>query len=104
MISRLSWQHQAFRHGNVIDAMALVRCRAWQAVGGYSHIDGGWEDFDFWCKLIDANFHGVLCPRVLARYHTHGDSMTATSTASNWRPLSRCLQQRHPWLALPYAL
>jgi GT2 family glycosyltransferase len=104
MISRLSWQRQAFHHGNVIDAMALVRCRAWQAVGGYSHIDGGWEDFDFWCKLIDANFHGVLCPRVLARYHTHSDSMTATSTASNWRPLSRCLQQRHPWLSLPYAL
>lgn len=104
MISRLSWQRQAFLHGNVIDAMALVRRRAWQAVGGYSHIDGGWEDFDFWCKLIDANFHGVLCPRLLARYHTHSDSMTATFTASNWRSLSRCLQQRHPWLTLPYAL
>jgi GT2 family glycosyltransferase len=103
LISQLSWQRQAFLHGNVIDAMALVRRRAWQAVGGYSHIEGGWEDFDFWCKLIDANFHGVLCPRILARYHTHGDSMTATFTASNWRPLSRCLQQRHPWLALPYA-
>ncbi len=103
MISQFSWQRQAFLHGNVIDAMALVRCSAWQAVGGYSHIEGGWEDFDFWCKLIDADFHGVLCPRVLARYNTHSDSMTATVTASKLRPLSRCLQQRHPWLALPYA-
>lgn len=104
LISRISWQKAAFLHGNVIDAMALVRRSAWQAVGGYSHIEGGWEDFDFWCKLIDANFYGVLCPRVLARYHTHSDSMTAAFTVRNWRTLSRCLQQRHPWLELPYAL
>lgn len=103
LISRVSWQRQVFLHGNVIDAMALVRRSAWQAVGGYTHIEGGWEDFDFWCKLMDADWHGLLCPRVLARYHCHGDSMTARSTVSNWRPLSRCLQQRHPWLTLPYA-
>ena len=103
LIGRLSWQRSAFLHGNVIDAMAFVRRSGWQAVGGYTHIEGGWEDFDFWCKLIEADFYGVLCPRVLARYHTHSNSMTATSTARNWRPLSRCLQQRHPWLELPYA-
>jgi glycosyltransferase involved in cell wall biosynthesis len=103
LISRFSWQRQAFLHGNVIDAMALVRRGAWQAVGGYTHIEGGWEDFDFWCKLIETGHHGVLCPRVLARYHSHADSMTATSTAKNQRPLCRCLQERHPWLNLPYA-
>lgn len=103
LISRLSWRREAFLNGNVLDAMALIRRSAWQAVGGYTHIEGGWEDFDFWCKLIEAGFHGLLCPRVLARYHTHATSMTANSTASNWRPLSRCLQERHPWLDLPYA-
>ena len=103
LVSRISWQRQAFLAGNVIDAMALVRRSAWQAVGGYTHIEGGWEDFDFWCKLIESGYHGVLCPRILARYNTHDTSMTATSTASNWRPLSRCLQHRHPWLELPYA-
>jgi GT2 family glycosyltransferase len=103
LISRLSWQRDAFLAGNVLDAMALIRRSAWEVVGGYTHIEGGWEDFDFWCKLIEAGFHGLLCPRVLARYHTHAASMTANSTASNWRPLSRCLQDRHPWLDLPYA-
>ena len=98
-----AWQREQLQAGNVVDAMALVRRSAWQTVGGYSHIPGGWEDFDFWCKLIEAGFHGLLCPRVLARYSTHASSMTATSTASNWRPLSRCLQERHPWLDLPYA-
>ena len=103
LISRLSWRREAFRNGNILDAMALIRCSAWQSVAGYSHIEGGWEDFDFWCKLIDAGFHGLLCPRVLARYHTHASSMTANFTVSHWRQLSRCLQERHPWLNLPYA-
>ena len=98
LVSRDSWSREAFLQGNVLDAMALIRRTAWFSVGGYTHIDGGWEDFDFWCKLIEAGFHGLLCPRVLARYHSHARSMTAQSTASNWRPLSRCLQERHPWL------
>ena len=103
LISRIPWQRRAFVGGNYIDAMALVRVQAWREVGGYSHIQGGWEDFDFWCKLIEADYHGVLCPRVLARYHAHDGSMTATATSRQWRPLSRCLQRRHPWLRLPYA-
>ncbi|MBW0180952.1 MAG: glycosyltransferase [Vulcanococcus sp.] len=103
LIGRVSWQRDAFLGGNVIDAMALVRRSAWQAVGGYTHIQGGWEDFDFWCKLIEAGYCGLLCPRILARYYTHADSMTATSTATHWRSLSRCLQERHPWLRLPYS-
>lgn len=103
LVSRHCWSRDAFLQGNVLDAMALIRRSAWLSVGGYTHIDGGWEDFDFWCKLIEAGFHGLLCPRVLARYHSHAGSMTAQSTATNWRPLSRCLQERHPWLELPYA-
>lgn len=103
LISRVSWRSDSFRNGNVIDAMAMVRRSAWAAVGGYTHIEGGWEDFDFWCKLIEAGYHGLLCSRILARYHFHPSSMTATSTVANWRSLSRCLQARHPWLDLPYA-
>ena len=69
------WQREQLRAGNVIDAMALVRRSAWEAVGGYSHIPGGWEDFDFWCKLIEADWHGVLYPQPLATYTQHGSSM-----------------------------
>ncbi|MCP9809141.1 glycosyltransferase family 2 protein [Cyanobium sp. HWJ4-Hawea] len=103
LITKLAWQRDSFLGGNIIDAMAMIRKEAWQEVGGYTHIDGGWEDFDFWCKLIGAGFHGVLCPRVLARYHAHLGSMTAKATSHQWRPLSRCLQRRHPWLQLPFA-
>jgi len=103
LISRVSWQRQHFLQGNVIDAMALVRRSAWQAVDGYTHIPGGWEDFDFWCKLIDAGWHGVLCPERLATYHRHASSMLQQHTDRHVRRVSRLLQARHPWLQLPMA-
>jgi hypothetical protein len=100
LISGLSWQQAQFLGGNVVDAMALVRRSAWEQVGGYTHIPGGWEDFDFWCQLIDAGLHGVLCPQRLATYHCHANSMLATDTNRQLRRLSRLLQARHPWLHL----
>ena len=98
-----SWQEAKLRNGNYIDAMALIRHAAWQRVGGYTHIEGGWEDFDFWCKLVEARFHGVQCPHILAAYRSHASSMTVHSTRRLQRPLSCTLQDRHPWLALPLA-
>ena len=103
LVSTAAWQRQRLLGGNVVDAMALVRREAWGAVGGYTHIEGGWEDFDFWCKLIEAGYHGVQCPRVLAVYRSHASSMSHTATNRRWRALSRTLQQRHPWLELPLA-
>jgi glycosyltransferase involved in cell wall biosynthesis len=97
------WQPEALRSGNRIDAMALIRREAWQQVGGYTHIPGGWEDFDFWCCLIDAGYRGVMCPRVLATYVRHSGSMLHRSTDRQRRPISRLLQARHPWLQLPFA-
>lgn len=103
LISGLSWQRAHFLERNVIDAMALVRRSAWQQVGGYDHIPGGWEDYDFWCKLIEAGLQGILCPQRLARYHSHPQSMLATQTHQQLRRISRVLQQRHPWLRLALA-
>lgn len=102
LLSRHSWQRERFAtEGNHVDAMALVRRSAWETVGGYHHIPGGWEDFDFWCCLIDAGYHGVLYPETLATYTTHENSMLQSSTNQNLRSLSRLLQSRHPWLHLP---
>ncbi len=103
LISGFSWQRAHFLERNVVDAMALVRRSAWQQVGGYDDIPGGWEDYDFWCKLIEAGWHGILCPQRLARYHSHASSMLATQTHLRLRRVSRVLQQRHPWLQLALA-
>lgn len=100
LVSTVPWQQERLRHGNDIDAMALIRRSAWEAVGGYTHIPGGWEDYDFWCCLIEAGWHGVLCPQVLATYTSHRGSMRSHTTNQTYR-LSQLLQQRHPWLDIP---
>ncbi len=103
LVGNLAWQRLQFREENYIDAMALIRKSAWAEVNGYSNIVDGWEDYDFWCKLIDMGFQGVLCPQVLATYVSHGSSMINSRTNQNVRHISRTLQARHPWLDLPMA-
>ena len=94
------WSPAKFVNGNYVDAMALIRRDAWQDVGGYTHIEGGWEDFDFWCKLVDADLLALFVPEVLCRYRVHGTSMLRTDTAASERRLKVELTLRHPWLSL----
>jgi glycosyltransferase involved in cell wall biosynthesis len=91
--------------GNYIDAMALVAKWGWAAVGGYSHLHHGWEDYDFWCSLVEHGCWGAAVPRILAEYRVHGASMlhTTTDVAANKRELISELERRHPWLAIPSA-
>ena len=89
--------------GNYIDAMALVAKSAWAAVGGYDHIEHGWEDYDFWCRCAEHGFWGAPAREVLAEYRVHEGSMLRTSTdLSSTKPVViRQLEQRHPWLSIP---
>jgi glycosyltransferase involved in cell wall biosynthesis len=100
LLTTEAWQREVLAQGNVVDAMALIRRSAWAHTGGYTHIEGGWEDYDFWCKLIAHGWHGVQYPMVLALYRSHAGSMTATMTYSSLPTLQRTLQSRHPWLQL----
>lgn len=94
------WSRRRFRRGNYVDAMALIRRRSFTQVGGYSHIEGGWEDFDFWCKFIEAGMTGLFIPEILCRYRVHGTSMLRTSTDVAAERLRVELMVRHPWLEL----
>jgi glycosyltransferase involved in cell wall biosynthesis len=91
-----------FIGGNYIDAMALVRKSAWAAVGGYDDIPFGWEDYDFWCKCVEAGLWGRKVPQILAKYRAHGRSMLINSTdvPHNKLVLMKELEQRHPWIRL----
>lgn len=95
----VAWSREAFRQGNTIDAMALIRRSAWAEVNGYSDIPFGWEDYDFWCQLVDCGFVGVQCPRILAVYRRHPGSML-TVTNQHADLLARILKTRHPWLQI----
>ena len=103
MVSVHSWQRDRFIRANYVDAMALVNRSAWKDVGGYQHFPYGWEDYDFWCSLIDKGYYGVVCPQILATYTVHDRSMLRTYTQRSIRETSRRLQMRHPWLQLETA-
>ena len=61
------------------------------------HPHSGWlGGFDFWCKLIEADYHGICMPQVACSYVVHDASMLATSTNSNLRWLcSSCKNAIH---------
>lgn len=86
--------------GNFIDAMALVRRDAWAAAGGYDHVRFGWEDYDFWCRLVELGLWGEHVQEVLADYRAHDQSMLHTSTdlRANKIALIADMKARHAWL------
>jgi glycosyltransferase involved in cell wall biosynthesis len=91
------------KRGNFIDAMALVRKWAWAAAGGYDHVQYGWEDYDFWCRLAELGLYGLDVPDVLADYRVHTGSMLHTMTEIRGHKLDliKDLERRHPWLDIP---
>lgn len=103
-VSRLGysevWNKRYFIHGNYIDAMALISKRSWLHVGGYTHMEGGWEDYDFWCKFVDNGMTAAYIPEILCRYRVHGTSMLRKDTAPATKRLMIEMIMRHPWLKL----
>lgn len=92
------WDSERFSAGNYVDAMALVSREAWREAGGYTHLDGGWEDFDFWCKFIDRGMSAAYIPEILCRYRVHGGSMLHTQHKPHVEQLKIQMALRHPWL------
>jgi glycosyltransferase involved in cell wall biosynthesis len=101
-IGTLAFAPMGLAGGNYIDAMALVSKPAWAAVGGYVHIEHGWEDYDFWCRFAERGLLGVKVREVLAEYRVHRASMlhTATDVADNKPLLVADMEGRHGWLSI----
>jgi len=94
------WSPDFFRENNYVDAMALISSSAWQTVRGYTHMEGGWEDYDFWCKFVDNGLESIFVPQILCRYRVHGTSMLRTDTVNNQNDLIVEMRMRHPWLTI----
>lgn len=94
------WARDFFLKNNYVDAMALISRTAWQTVRGYTHMEGGWEDYDFWCKFVDNGIDSIFIPQILCRYRVHGASMLRTDTVANQTDLIVEMRMRHPWLAI----
>lgn len=62
--------------GNVIHASAMFRRTDWRTVGGYSHeLRRGYEDYDFWLKILGLGREVVRLDEILFRYRLTDGSM-----------------------------
>jgi glycosyltransferase involved in cell wall biosynthesis/SAM-dependent methyltransferase len=94
-----------FVGGNYIDAMALMSKEAWSAVGGYADLRLGWEDFDFWCRLVELGLAGHrLGGEALAEYRIHESSLLRANTlkAENASKAITLVERRHGWLNIVF--
>lgn len=96
------FERDALSHGNFIDAMAMIRRSTLLALDGFHHIDHGWEDYDFWLRLCEADGMAVHIPEILSRYREHAASMlrTETNIPQHISRLHAEMKRRHPWLDL----
>lgn len=94
------WDPEALKSGNYIDVMSLISRWAWDAVGGYTHIEGGWEDYDLWCKFVEENISAIFIPEILSRYRVRPDSMLRTETNAKMESIRCAMTFRHPWLEI----
>lgn len=107
LMGEIGYDPVRLSNGNYIDAMALVCKGAWVAAGGYDHVPGGLEDFDFWCCLAEFGLRGEpIQGDPLAEYRVHGASMMRTAIANpeRLRDMMTRLSRRHPWLTQVWPL
>lgn len=85
--------------GNYVDAMSLIKKTALVQLNGYE-TEGGWEDYDLWCKFVEAGLSALFVPEILCRYRVHGNSMLRTDTNKRAEEMKSQMLVRHPWLKL----
>lgn len=90
------WDVERMYLNNYVDIMAMMKKSAWAQVGGFSHIEEGWEDYDFWLKFIDHGIDMVFLPEILCRYRVHGVSRTTTEAHKSHYDLEIIMKYRHP--------
>jgi glycosyltransferase involved in cell wall biosynthesis len=89
--------------GNFVNASALVRRQAFQAVGGFDPGLTGHEDHALWVAMLERGWGGVFVGEPLLRYRRHPGGSRNTLTRERLRQLHADVAIRHPrlfWLHL----
>jgi hypothetical protein len=97
LMNWLAWDPDRLRNGNYIDAMAMVRRSALEAVGGYAQDSSlyGWEDFDLWIAMMARGLHGAHVKDFVARYRETPHSMIDLANIDSLASWSM-MMRRHP--------
>lgn len=82
---------------NQIDACAVYRKSAWEAVGGYDEKMPimGYEDWDMWLNMIFHNYKFHYVPEILFDYRVLGNSMLRSISVTNKKKLFRYMDEKY---------
>lgn len=82
---------------NRIDACAVYRKSAWEAVGGYDEKMPimGYEDWDMWMNMTFNNYKFHYVPEILFDYRVLGNSMLRSISISNKKKLFRYMDEKY---------
>jgi glycosyltransferase involved in cell wall biosynthesis len=80
LLSTYAWDPRELVRAPFIDAMAMFDRRVLLELGGYSpelieHGWFGWEDYDLWLKLAEAEYRCTFVPGIVGAYRVHAGSM-----------------------------
>jgi hypothetical protein len=94
LMSWADWDPARLRRGNYIDAMAMIRRSALEAVGGYPTEEAlyGWEDFSVWLAMVSKGMDGFRVPQFVGRYRVAPHSMISLAnidSSAAWATLLR---------------
>jgi predicted glycosyltransferase involved in capsule biosynthesis len=83
---------------NTIYCNALFNKKMWEAVGGYDESDTmrlGFEDWEFWVRLLAHGCHVKTSDFIALRYRVHANNMTKETTHPNRQKLYDYIYEKH---------
>ena len=99
LLSHLPWNVHRLTESNYIDAMAMVRKRVWEELGGYDdqYSLRGWEDYELWLRLATQGGYGEFVPEFVGCYRVHATSRQQTVNLDTG-PLVNDFREQYPFL------
>jgi len=82
---------------NYLCVCSMFRRSAWEVVGGYTEEMKGFEDWEYWIKLIESGFAFEKIDEIMFMYHRHSGSMW-TRDKGKYKRLIAQIRSLHPRL------
>jgi glycosyltransferase involved in cell wall biosynthesis len=86
----------SIRQMNQITATAMFRRDIWEEVGGYDeNMKDGYEDWEFWIRIVKAGYQVKTVDEFLFNYRKHGHSMI-DDTNAKYDQVVAYIRSKHP--------
>lgn len=90
---------------NPIPSAVLLRKAVWQAAGGYDEsMRDGYEDWEFYLRLMLKGYRGITICKPYLIYHVSGEGMLFNTSSGKHATIWRKIRQKHAAAYRPRAL